>query len=156
MKILLAVDGSTYSDDAIDEVARRPWPADSEVKILSSIDPPYMPSAEPWAIPVSYVGELEKAARERTEAIVGSALKRLQNALDPAIKVTTETPLGWAKREILNAAESWKADLIVLGSHGYGAWERFLLGSVSSAVANHAPCSVEIVRRPHAKRETKR
>jgi nucleotide-binding universal stress UspA family protein len=54
---------------------------------------------------------------------------------------------------ILDQAESWGADLIVLGSHGYSGWRRFLLGSVSHAVATHAHCSVEIVRqKPHAEK----
>jgi nucleotide-binding universal stress UspA family protein len=47
---------------------------------------------------------------------------------------------------ILDEAERWGADLIVVGSHGYRAWERFLLGSVSQAVVSHAKCSVEVVR----------
>jgi nucleotide-binding universal stress UspA family protein len=47
---------------------------------------------------------------------------------------------------ILDEAEKWKADLIVVGSHGYPAWERLLLGSVSQAVVSHAKCSVEVVR----------
>jgi nucleotide-binding universal stress UspA family protein len=54
---------------------------------------------------------------------------------------------------ILDEAERWGADLIVLGSHGYGAWQRFMLGSVSHAVATHAHCSVEIVwRKPRAEK----
>lgn len=44
------------------------------------------------------------------------------------------------------AAEEFRADLIMVGSHGHGAIERFLLGSVSQAVALHAKCSVEIIR----------
>jgi hypothetical protein len=40
------------------------------------------------------------------------------------------------------------ADLIVVGSHGYRALERFLLGSVSQSVVSHAACSVEVVRCP--------
>lgn len=55
--------------------------------------------------------------------------------------------MGSPKQVILDEAESWVADLIIVGSHGYGAWDRFLLGSVSNAVATHAKCSVEIVRR---------
>jgi hypothetical protein len=46
----------------------------------------------------------------------------------------------------LDEAESWDADLIVLVSHGYKGWQRFLLGSVSHAIATHAHCSVKIVR----------
>ena len=64
------------------------------------------------------------------------------------MKITSAVPDGPPKRVILEEAEAFGADLIVLGSHGYGAFERFLLGSVSQSVALHAKCSVEIVRRP--------
>ena len=47
---------------------------------------------------------------------------------------------------ILDVAEEWGADLIVVGSHGYRALKRFLLGSVSHSVVSHAKCSVEVVR----------
>jgi len=47
---------------------------------------------------------------------------------------------------IIEEAESFGADIIVLGSHGYGALESFLLGSVAQSVVLHAKCSVEIVR----------
>jgi nucleotide-binding universal stress UspA family protein len=49
---------------------------------------------------------------------------------------------------ILDTAAKWHADLIVIGSHGRKGLDRFLLGSVSEAVARHAPCSVQIVRVP--------
>lgn len=62
------------------------------------------------------------------------------------MKITTEVLSGSPKRVILEEAEAFGADLIVVGSHGHGALERFLLGSVSQAVALHAKCSVEIVR----------
>jgi nucleotide-binding universal stress UspA family protein len=47
---------------------------------------------------------------------------------------------------ILEEAERWDADLIMLGSHGRHGIERLLIGSVSEAVALHAECSVEVVR----------
>jgi nucleotide-binding universal stress UspA family protein len=49
---------------------------------------------------------------------------------------------------ILDAATEWKADLIVLGSHGEKGLRQFFLGSVSESIARHAPCSVLIVRNP--------
>jgi nucleotide-binding universal stress UspA family protein len=59
---------------------------------------------------------------------------------------SSEAILGHAEEVILAAAREWPADLILVGSHGHRAWERFMLGSVSQAVAWHAHCSVEIVR----------
>lgn len=62
------------------------------------------------------------------------------------LQIVTEVIEGPAKHAILAEAERWMPDLIVVGSHGYGALGRFFLGSVSFAVVTHAPCSVEIVR----------
>jgi nucleotide-binding universal stress UspA family protein len=53
---------------------------------------------------------------------------------------------GPAAKEIIDKAERWRADLIVVGSHGYGFWGR-LLGSVSNYVVHNAPCSVLVVRK---------
>jgi len=47
---------------------------------------------------------------------------------------------------IVDEAENWKADLIVVGSHGYTGIKKWLLGSVAQSVVSHAPCSVEVVR----------
>jgi nucleotide-binding universal stress UspA family protein len=60
--------------------------------------------------------------------------------------VTTVILTGSPKRAIVEDAEEWGADLVVLGSHGLRTWERMLLGSVSQTVSAHARCSVEIVR----------
>jgi nucleotide-binding universal stress UspA family protein len=76
----------------------------------------------------------------------------LHTGEDKTLKVTTETLLGPPQQMILDEAENWGADLIVIGSHGYGFWDRLLLGSVSQAVASHAKCSVEIVKRPTAEK----
>lgn len=64
----------------------------------------------------------------------------------PALKVSTHVSQGSPKEEIVEQAERWHADLVMVGSHGHGPLGRFLLGSVASSVAVHAPCSVEIVR----------
>jgi nucleotide-binding universal stress UspA family protein len=50
---------------------------------------------------------------------------------------------------ILDEAEKWKADVIVLGSHGRSGFDRMVMGSVSESVALHARCSVEVIRRTH-------
>ncbi|HLG17872.1 MAG TPA: universal stress protein [Blastocatellia bacterium] len=145
MKILVAVDGSSFSDATVNEVARRPWPAGSEVRIISVIEPPLIPTVETWALPDNYYDEMEKAAEDQARGIVGKAADRF-HAEQPALPVATELIRGYPKHAILDEAESWGADLIVVGSHGYSGFTRLLLGSVSQAVASHAKCSVEIVR----------
>jgi nucleotide-binding universal stress UspA family protein len=62
------------------------------------------------------------------------------------LRIETRVIDGSPKEEIVEEAETWGADLILIGSHGYGNVKRFMLGSVLQAVATHAPCSVEIVR----------
>ena len=68
------------------------------------------------------------------------------------LTVTTVVIEGSPKSVILEEADAFGADLIIVGSHGYGMIERFLLGSVSHAVALHAKCSVEIVRSPKTRK----
>jgi len=152
MKILLAVDGSPCSDVAVEEIGRRPWPANSSVKVLNAFELPLPASPEGWALPPNYFDELDQAVRTQAQSIVKRASEKLRTMLDKTIKLESEFLAGPPRMVIIDEAESWGADLIVLGSHGYGRWERFLLGSVSQSVVSHAKCSVEVVRCPHASR----
>lgn len=145
MKILLAIDGSTFSDRAVTEVEQRSWPAGSEVKIITVIEPMVTMMTETFVLPDNYWGDAEKAAAEQAQVALDTAAAQL-SASTPALTVTAEIHKGYAKRVILDEAEHWGADLIVVGSHGYSGFKRLLLGSVSQAVASHAKCSVEIVR----------
>jgi nucleotide-binding universal stress UspA family protein len=149
MKILLAVDGSSCSDAAVNEVAARPWPAGTEVRVISAVELPFVPTTETWALPESYYSQLEEAGREQARAAVNRAVEKLRasaSARTTPLEITTYIVDGSAREVILSEAESWNADLIVVGSHGRRGLQRFLLGSVSNAIAAHAPCSVEIVR----------
>jgi nucleotide-binding universal stress UspA family protein len=152
MKILLATDGSDCSKAAVNSVADRPWPEGSEAKILSAMEIPNPPMSEAWALPDSYYAELDGAAKAQAEAAVKDAAERIKAGKTPGLEVITEIKNGPAKEVILDEAEEWGAELIVLGSHGYNGWRRFLLGSVSNAVAAHAHCSVEIVRQKPLKK----
>jgi len=150
MKILLAVDGSPCSDKAVEEMARRPWPAKSEIKVMTAIELPTPPTPEAWAIPPSYFEELDRAASNQARSVAERAVAKLKRALGPDANVKGEAIPGPPRGVILDEAQTWGADLIVVGSHGYGALERFLLGSVSQSVVAHAKCSVEVVRCPDA------
>jgi nucleotide-binding universal stress UspA family protein len=64
------------------------------------------------------------------------------------VLVTGSVLEGNPEDAILEEAERWQTDLIVVGSHGYGPIKRRVLGSTSQAIARNAHCSVEIVRCP--------
>lgn len=148
MKILLAIDGSPCSDAAVDEVVRRKWDADSEIRIISVVGTPIAFATELTAAPAAYYEEFEKIERAKAREIIECAVAKLQEVkASRDLHITTDVPRGSPKRAIVEEAERFGADLIVVGSHGYRSWERMLLGSVSQAVALHAECSVLIVRK---------
>ena len=146
MKILLATDGSEFSEAAVDEIAQRPFPKGSEVRVLAVFELPTFPITVPWA-GVDFDDEVQKQAQTQARKAVKTAVRKLHEGKESSkLKVSTKVSAGSPKQVILDEAEGFNADLIVLGSHGRGRIERFLLGSVSLAVVTHAKCSVEIVR----------
>jgi nucleotide-binding universal stress UspA family protein len=150
MKILVTTDGSEYSQAAINEAAARPWPAESEIMLLMAIELPLVPTPELWAVPEGYYTDFENMERERATKILDEAAAVIRRGQGDDFRVSTRVALGAAKTVIVDEAEQWGADLIMVGSHGYTGLQRFLIGSVSQAVALHAKCSVEIVRAARA------
>jgi nucleotide-binding universal stress UspA family protein len=150
MRILLAVDGSEFGDAAVEEIAARPWPPGSEVHVISVNHLPLTPTPETCALPESYYSQLEKVGRELAGSAINRAISRLRDSnteRETPLTLTSEAIVGQPAETIIGTAKKWGADLVALGSHGHRGLTRFLLGSVSYAVASHAPCSVEIVRK---------
>ncbi|KAL2510550.1 Adenine nucleotide alpha hydrolase-like superfamily protein [Abeliophyllum distichum] len=65
--------------------------------------------------------------------------------------VTLEVVEGDARNVLCEAVEKHHASVLVVGSHGYGAIKRAVLGSVSDYCAHHAHCTVMIVKKPKIK-----
>ena len=151
MKILLAVDGSVCSVAAAHELAKRPWPPQTEVKVITAVEIPASVGMEPWAMSPDYFENLETAVRQAGQAVLDSTLLKLKTVSDKTLKISSEIIQGTPAQVIVDEAESWGADLIVMGSRGLGPWNRLLLGSVSNAVVHHAKCSVEVIRTPQQK-----
>ena len=146
MRILLAFDGSSPSQEAVNEVARRPWPRATVVRIISVVTP-YVPGAAEFVpgatTPLAVIEVHEGEAREAA----ARAADRLSSL---GVSVEVATRQGDPATAIVEEADDWKADLIVVGSHGRTGIQRLLLGSVAQAVVSRARCSVEVVRRPSA------
>ena len=81
--------------------------------------------------------------REVAESVVKRAARA---ALSKGVEVETHAREGHPAEVIIEVAKQVEADLIVVGSRGLTGIQRYLLGSVSSRVSEHASCSVMIVR----------
>jgi nucleotide-binding universal stress UspA family protein len=119
---------------------------DLRIKIVSVYET-YPIAAEPFAVSAEYYQEVADAAEKEAGHVAASAAGMVRDRYrDGDLDLTIEVLSGQPERRIVELAEEWKADLIVVGSHGRGFWGR-LLGSVSSGVAHHAPCSVLVVKK---------
>lgn len=143
MKVLLAIDGSAASDNAIDEVRNRPWPTPSTVRVLS-VTQPYAPPATEVVLAAATIDDIRARQTEDAERLASAAGKRVAA---PGLTVETAVREGDPRTVIVDDADEWNADLIVLGSHGRTGLKRLVLGSVAQSVVAHAHCSVEVVRR---------
>ena len=140
VRLIIGVDGSKGAEAAVEAVAARKWPAGSEVRIVNATwTAPQLTSHRMVGPIITWVNE-EKA---RVKDMIDEAVGKLSAAgLKTDVVMKVEEP----KRLLVAEAESWGADCIFVGARGMGRIERFLLGSVLSAVAARAHCSVEVVR----------
>lgn len=146
MKLLLATDGSLYSNAALEEIANSPYPPESSVHVISIINNVVLARGNaPMGAVNKFYAESGRMAMEKAKENIEDAERVLQMKT-PALSVSTAIINGSPKSVILQEAEKLEVDLIIVGSHGYGPVKRFVLGSVSQAVALHAKCSVRIVK----------
>lgn len=140
MKILFATDGSAYAAEAAKVLAQMETVEPTHLTVVSAT---YLPddirsgTVRPW-----YADWKEKEAERIEEHYrqINALLHHLNGTV--AMRQIDGTPT----RTILETAYETDADLIVLGAKGHSMLERMLIGSVSDAVATHAPCSVLVVR----------
>ena len=148
MKIVIGTDGSKFSNAAVEaacEIAA--CQPETEVLLVSAYELPGPVAAEPFVSAPIYTQEIVDGLSAATEAVLESARRTvIRNC--PGVPVNTRECRGKPATAIVDEAAEWKADLIVVGSHGHGFWGRALLGSVSDEVIHHAPCSVMVVRMP--------
>lgn len=147
MKILIATDGSTFSQQAIEkacDLAKRM--EDVSFRVISVYEAQVPMAAEPFAISAEYYQQLDDLARRRATESAQEGADLIKTRVRESTDVIPMIELGVPARVIVESAEDWGADLVVVGSHGYGFWGRLALGSVSDAVVHHAPCSVLVVR----------
>lgn len=134
-RILIAVDGEPVAAHAAEIGIHLARSLGAEVAFLYAIDPAlsYSPGITPNAL-------IAEAKRDASKVLMGF------RDLTAGLSVLEFIEVGKPPHEIMNAAKTWSADLIVIGSHGRHGIPRVLLGSVAEAVMRHATCPVLVVR----------
>lgn len=145
MKILLAVDASKSSEAATQAVIRQIRSDGAEVCVLHALEPLLLIPEFSSSGNQQNLVATEQARREQAKKLVAEHEQRLRSA---GFKVQTVVEEASPRSAIIDQAAKWKADLIVVGSHGHKGLDRLLIGSVAEFVARHASCSVEVVRMP--------
>lgn len=147
MKVLVATDGSEYSTYAVKEFCRLfPNRSNLQIKVVSAYEEQYVLAAEPFSVPAEYYQQMADAAKQQAGHFTAAAAEIIQGC-DGDMDLTIKILRGPPEKEIVELAEEWGADLIVVGSHGRGFIGR-MIGSVSDSVVHHAPCSVLVIRKP--------
>jgi nucleotide-binding universal stress UspA family protein len=141
VRIVVAYDGTDGANAAVEQVASRGWPDGSEIRLVSVTDLPYALTVDT----APFAAEKLTEDREWLSGLAAEAAKTLRRS---GLAVETVAADGNPKSVLVDYAEDWRANCIFLGANRFGGpVERFLLGSVSAAVAARAGCSVEAVRR---------
>jgi nucleotide-binding universal stress UspA family protein len=147
MKILIATDGAKQSAAAIEMLKRFRLEPSDEIKIVTVVDMAVPMAVDIYGGYMPNTAEIEQSARQNAEQILEDAANAIKKHYEGIqLNLSTEVLFGSPESRIVEAAREFRADLVVVGSHGYSTWERLLLGSVSDAVVHHVPCSVLVVR----------
>lgn len=115
MKILLAIDASQYSEDAVEMVAARPWPPGTTVRVLSAVENIVVPATELW---YDAGGDFESARQELTKRAEQLTARVAERLAAKGLAVETAVRPSDPRSAIVDEAKAWSADLIVVGSHG--------------------------------------
>ena len=139
--ILFATDGSPTAKEAAQEACGLAAATGWALRVITVWR---TPSYTGYGFaPVPNLPELADVEREHAERVAREAVEVARGA---GVEATWELREGDASDEICAAADALSARLIVMGSHGWGALQRLVFGSVSTSVLHHAHCAVLIVR----------
>ncbi len=157
MKLLIAYDGSSSADTALDDLLRAGLPAEAGAIVISVADifMPRVAGSEGNDTKAAMLSYGSSAVRRRLEQVSHALEEARQWATTASERLHTQFPAWDVQTEvcghspawaIVEKADEWKPDLIVLGSHNRSALGRLFLGSISQTVLTKARCSVRIAR----------
>jgi nucleotide-binding universal stress UspA family protein len=144
LHLLIGIDGSPDAAAAVQAVAARAWPVDSTVRLVTALDTSMSTALAFRQLPEE-TGTVARDA-EASDSMSQTVEPMAELLRTRGLTVSSVMKEGDPKRVLLDEAEQWEADCLFVGARGLSRIGRFLLGSVSAAVAARAHCSVEVVR----------
>jgi nucleotide-binding universal stress UspA family protein len=143
-RILVAVDGSPGSARAVAHAIALSKAFGAVLRVLHVVDMGWLALGPELAVDTQRLAAARRAEGERT---VTAALETARAAGVPVETSLVETgaPGQRVASQIVQEAQAWPADLLVLGTHGRSGAERLLLGSVAEGVARRASVPVLLV-----------
>jgi nucleotide-binding universal stress UspA family protein len=144
MRVLVAIDGSPAAGLAVDLVAGIGWPVVTSIRVVEAVEMGQALWDGTW--PAAALIQADRLEADLTQAAV-DVVEQARARLDrPDLDVSVEILRGRPGNAIVDAASSWRADLVVVGSRGHGTIESMVLGSVSEEVVDHATAPVLVAR----------
>lgn len=148
LRILIGLDGSSDSHQAVQEVLERQWPAGTAIDLVAVIDPKLKSQIAARSGFIANPHAFDKI-EDAVQSMLEAAHERLTRQ---DLNVQCHIFEGDPKRTLLHKASDWEIDCIFLGARGTEHCQRLYLGTLASAICTRAHCTVEIVR---AKASTK-
>jgi nucleotide-binding universal stress UspA family protein len=143
VRMLVAYDGSASADEALKFVTGLAWPAPSECRIIVGSGTPFATYAPGIVADAATLQTIYDAQQEDAERLATAASRLVDR---PGLAATWEVGFGRPANTILDVADRFHPDLLVVGSRGLGPLTSALLGSVSEELVDHAPCPVLVAR----------
>ena len=143
-RILVPVDGSATSKAGLREAISLAKGQGAQLKLVHVADQHYI--ALMGLESSGAIGEMMESTKRAGRGILRSAEAAAQKAGVKASTVLVETVTGPAADPIVKQAKKWRADLIVLGTHGRRGVRRLLMGSDAEQIVRYAPVPVMLVR----------
>ena len=145
-KILVPVDGSATSKAGLREAISLAKGQGAQLQLVNVADQHYVAM---MGLESSVgIGDMMEATKSSGRAILRNAQAMAKKAGVPASAVLLETLTGPAADPIIRQAKKWRADLIVLGTHGRRGVRRLLMGSDAEQIVRYSPVPVMLVRSP--------
>jgi nucleotide-binding universal stress UspA family protein len=142
MKVVLGIEDKAHGEAIVQFISKHKWASDAQFRLVHVIDT----NSEMVGEVASPQSSTRLDARKHAvQDLLRTIERRLLTAL-PGVHTEQKIEYGSPKDGLLQQVETWKADLLIVGTHGRTGINRFLMGSVSMDVLSTAPCSVLVVK----------